>query len=119
VLAKNSFSHATANGKAPTARVVTERELKHRRGHAVHDRMPAMSPESVLDPRCIAVVGASDDPDKIGARPFVHLARNGYAGRILAVNPTRTEMQGSPSFPDVASLPEVPEEGRTTDGGHR
>jgi acyl-CoA synthetase (NDP forming) len=75
----------------------------------MHDRMPAMSLESVLDPRCIAVVGASDDPDKIGGRPFVHLARNGYAGPILAVNPNRTEVQGLPSFPDVASLPEVPD----------
>jgi acyl-CoA synthetase (NDP forming) len=71
--------------------------------------MPAMSLESVLDPRCIAIVGASDNPDKIGGRPLVHLARNGFAGRVLAVNPTRTEVQGSPSFPDVASLPEVPD----------
>jgi acetate---CoA ligase (ADP-forming) len=64
---------------------------------------------ALLDPASVAIVGASDDPDKIGGRPLVHLARNGYAGRVLPVNPTRSEVQGLPCYPDVASLPEVPD----------
>jgi acyl-CoA synthetase (NDP forming) len=68
-----------------------------------------VSLDAVLDPASVAVIGASDDPDKVGGRPLVHLARNGFAGRILPVNPTRTQVQGHVCFPDIASLPEVPE----------
>lgn len=68
-----------------------------------------MALDALLDPRCVVVVGASENPDKVGGRPFVHLARNNFRGRVLAVNPARTEVQGVPSFPDVAALPEVPD----------
>lgn len=68
-----------------------------------------MSLAAVLHPTSVAVVGASDDPDKVGGRPLVHLARNGFAGRVLPVNPTRAKVQGLPCYPDIASLPEVPE----------
>jgi len=63
----------------------------------------------LLNPRSIAVIGASDDPGKIGGRPLMYLAKFGYRGRVLPVNPNRLEVQGLDCYPDVASLPEVPE----------
>ena len=57
----------------------------------------------------IAIVGASDDPNKIGGRPLLYLSRFGYAGRVYAVNPNRPVAQGHATFPDVASLPEAPD----------
>ncbi len=56
--------------------------------------------------RTIAVVGLSDDP----ARPSHGVARKmvGYGYRILPLNPTLTQWEGRPAYPDldaaVASL---------------
>lgn len=61
---------------------------------------------AALDPRSIAVIGASEHPDKIGGRPLFYLARHGYQGKVYAINPKRTQTQG---FPTVASLDDLPE----------
>jgi len=63
----------------------------------------------LLDPRSIAVVGASDNPDKAGGRPVHFLKRFGFAGRIYPINPQRRAVQGLPSFASLAALPEVPD----------
>ncbi|MGH7365223.1 MAG: acetate--CoA ligase family protein, partial [Candidatus Rokuibacteriota bacterium] len=61
---------------------------------------------AVFRPRAIAVVGASDDPVKIGGRPLAFLLRHGYGGRVFPVNPSRATVQGLPAFPSVAAIPE-------------
>ncbi len=61
---------------------------------------------AVFRPRAIAVVGASDDPVKIGGRPLAFLLRHGYPGRVFPVNPARATVQGLPAFPSVAAIPE-------------
>ncbi len=63
----------------------------------------------VLDPRSIAIIGASENPDKIGGRPVDYLARFGFRGRVFPINPNRAEIQGLKSFPDLAALPEAPD----------
>jgi acyl-CoA synthetase (NDP forming) len=62
---------------------------------------------AVFRPRAIAVVGASDDPVKIGGRPLAFLLRHGYAGRVFPVNPSRATVQGLPAFPSIAAIPEA------------
>jgi acyl-CoA synthetase (NDP forming) len=62
---------------------------------------------AVFRPRAIAVVGASDDPVKIGGRPLAFLLRHGYAGRVFPVNPSRATVQGLPAFPSLAAIPEA------------
>jgi acyl-CoA synthetase (NDP forming) len=62
---------------------------------------------AVFRPRAIAVVGASDDPVKIGGRPLAFLLRHGYAGRVFPVNPARATVQGLPAFPSIAAIPEA------------
>jgi len=61
---------------------------------------------AVFRPRAIAVVGASDDPAKIGGRPLAFLLRHGYAGRVFPVNPARATVQGLPAFPSIGAIPE-------------
>ena len=61
---------------------------------------------AVFRPRAIAVVGASDDPVKIGGRPLAFLLRHGYAGRVFPVNPARATVQGLPAFPSIGAIPE-------------
>jgi acyl-CoA synthetase (NDP forming) len=61
---------------------------------------------AVFRPRAIAVVGASDDPVKIGGRPLAFLLRHGYPGRVFPVNPARATVQGLPAFPSIGAIPE-------------
>jgi acyl-CoA synthetase (NDP forming) len=64
---------------------------------------------AALDPKSVVVIGASENPDKIGGRPLFYLARHGYRGRVFAVNPKRSETQGFATFPSLDVLPEAPE----------
>ena len=63
----------------------------------------------VLNPASVAVIGASENPDKIGGRPVDYLARFGFRGRVFPINPNRTELQGLRSFPNLAALPAPPD----------
>ena len=45
--------------------------------------LPAMHPlDPLLRPRSIAIVGASDDPTRIGGRPIAYMPPRGFAGAI-------------------------------------
>lgn len=68
-----------------------------------------MSLEALLAPRSVAIIGASDNADKIGGRPIRYLQEFGFKGRILPVNPGRSTVQGLPAWPSVSELPEVPD----------
>ena len=70
---------------------------------------PVISLSTLLNPRSVAIIGASDDPARIGGRPIDAMRKLGYAGRILPVNPNRREVQGLPAYASVADLPEVPD----------
>jgi acyl-CoA synthetase (NDP forming) len=61
---------------------------------------------ALFHPRSIAVLGASDDPVKIGGRPLEFLLRHGYAGPVYPVNPSRATVQGLAAFPSLAAIPE-------------
>ncbi len=64
---------------------------------------------AALNPSSVAIVGASENPEKIGGRPIKYMLAHGFRGRIYPVNPTRPVIQGLTSYPDIASLPEVPD----------
>ncbi|KAB7613558.1 acetate--CoA ligase family protein [Verminephrobacter sp. Larva24] len=66
--------------------------------------------QALLQPRSIALYGASDDPGKIAGRPLQFLQRAGYAGRIYPINPGRPQVQGLKAWPSLDRLPEVPEQ---------
>ena len=65
--------------------------------------------QAALAPRSIAVIGASDNPHKVGGRPILYLQRYGYRGAVYPVNPGRATVQGLHAFPRVEDLPEAPE----------
>jgi acetate---CoA ligase (ADP-forming) len=64
---------------------------------------------TVLNPKSVAVIGASENPNKIGGRPLLYLARHGYRGKVYPINPKRDEIQGFKAYPSLAALPEAPE----------
>jgi acetate---CoA ligase (ADP-forming) len=64
---------------------------------------------SALSPRSVAVIGASDNPHKVGGRPILYMQRYGYRGAIYPVNPGRATVQGLRAFARLEDLPEAPE----------
>jgi len=64
---------------------------------------------AALDPASIAIVGASDNPHKVGGRPILYMKRYGYRGTIYPINPARAEVQGLKAYADLAALPAAPE----------
>ena len=63
----------------------------------------------VFHPASVAVIGASDNRNKVGGRPIYYMKRFGYAGRILPINPQRHEVQGLRCFSSLSALDEVPD----------
>ena len=68
---------------------------------------PNRSLDPLLRPASVAVVGASNDPTRIGGRPVRYLRAAGFAGRIYPVNPKHEKVQGLAAFPHVAEVPEA------------
>lgn len=62
--------------------------------------------DALIRPSSVAVVGASNDPARIGGRPLDYMRRYGFAGKVFAVNPKYTEVQGLPCAPSIEELPE-------------
>ncbi|WP_223819694.1 acetate--CoA ligase family protein [Cupriavidus cauae] len=65
--------------------------------------------DALLRPRSVAVIGASDNPNKVGGRPVHYLSRYGFAGRIYPINPGRDEIQGHRAYPSLDALDTAPD----------
>lgn len=65
--------------------------------------------DSLLAPASVAVVGASDNPHKVGGRPLQYLAQQGFRGRVYPVHPRAGRIQGLQAYASLDALPEVPE----------
>ena len=55
---------------------------------------------------CVAVVGATDNLHKYGARIYRDLKRKGFP--VYAVNPNRRKVDGDRAYATLADLPEPP-----------
>jgi acyl-CoA synthetase (NDP forming) len=65
--------------------------------------------QQAFSPRRIAVVGATEDRNKVGGRPLHYLQRFGFLGDVYPINPKRSIVQGLAAFPSIAALPETPD----------
>lgn len=75
--------------------------------------------ERLIRPRSVAIIGASADPSKTSGRPVAYLQKHGFSGDIYPVNPKVAEIGGLACYPDVASLPDVPDVGIVLLGAER
>ena len=64
----------------------------------------AQSIRSFLNPRAVAVVGASRHRHTIGGALLANLKRDGFTGPIYAVNPRATEIDGVRCYPSVGAI---------------
>ena len=65
--------------------------------------------QALLNPRSIALIGASDDTSKTGGRPLMFLRKSGFKGKIYPINPRRSTVQGEQAWASLRDLPEVPD----------
>ncbi len=63
----------------------------------------------ILEPRSIAVIGASDRPGNLGGDTVRRLVKFRFPGPVWPINPGAATVAGLPCFPGVSQLPGVPE----------
>lgn len=61
---------------------------------------------ALTSPSSVALIGASDNPDKLTARPLSFMQQHGFAGSIYPVNPIRETVQGLKAYPSVTAIPD-------------
>lgn len=71
--------------------------------------MPIKKLNSIFKPKRIALIGVSNDPKSVGGITLRNLVGGGYNGVVYPVNPKREAVLGIPCFPDVKSLPKIPD----------
>src|SRR4051812_2676294 len=59
-----------------------------------------------LAPTSIAVIGASNDPVRIGGRTVFNILRGGFAGPVYPINPSRDVVQGLKAYGSILDVPE-------------
>jgi len=60
---------------------------------------------NLLNPRSIAVVGASQNEKKNGGRLFRFIVENGYNGELYPINPRAEEIRGYKAYPSIKDVP--------------
>jgi acetate---CoA ligase (ADP-forming) len=60
--------------------------------------------DDYFGPKSIAIVGASDDPQRIGGRPLAHMIRQEFEGAVYPVNARRDTVQGLRSYPSLLDI---------------
>ena len=63
----------------------------------------------LLKPRSVAIIGASADAAKTSGRPVSYLVKHGFTGAIYPVNPKVNRIGELTCYPDIKSLPAVPD----------
>jgi len=66
-----------------------------------------MLEEKMLEKKCWAVVGATENSEKYGNKIFRKLLSRGY--KVYPVNPKYDTIEGVPCYKDLSSLPEKPD----------
>ncbi|MDD4381855.1 MAG: acetate--CoA ligase family protein [Candidatus Dojkabacteria bacterium] len=61
---------------------------------------------SILNPKSIAIVGASIDAEKIASVILKNLLEGGYNGKIYPINPKYVEIQGRKAYPTIIDVPD-------------
>lgn len=65
--------------------------------------------KTLLNPRSVAVIGASEDQTKFGGRLYKTLLQHRYDGAVYPINPGRESLFGIKTFPNVDATPTAPD----------
>lgn len=59
---------------------------------------------SLIHPKSIAVIGASNTPGKIGYAVVDNIKASGYRGEVYPINPKEPEVQGYKAYPSILNV---------------
>lgn len=62
-----------------------------------------------MNPQSVALIGASDNPMRIGGRPLKYLKNSGYLGDIYPVNPNRDSVQNYQAYSSLDAIEATPD----------
>ncbi len=65
--------------------------------------------DKIFTPSSLALIGASLCPGAVGTVTLGNLRQSSFQGRLYLVNPRHASLNGLQVYPDVTSLPEVPD----------
>ena len=68
--------------------------------------VPLSELQPLLEPAAVAIAGASSGGTAQANQYIRNLRAYGFEGRLYAIHPSATEIDGLPAYPDFASLPE-------------
>ncbi|MDA7416053.1 acetate--CoA ligase family protein [Xenophilus arseniciresistens] len=71
--------------------------------------MTAVALKTLLNPRSVAVIGASEDQTKFGGRLYKTLLQHQYAGEVYPINPSRDSLFGLKTFASIQATPQAPD----------
>ena len=60
---------------------------------------------AVLEPKSVAVIGASTNPTKTGHVLLKNIVVNGFPGKVYPINPTADEILGLKAYPKILDVP--------------
>ncbi len=63
--------------------------------------------EKIFNPKSVAVIGASDNPGKLGSHVMRSLIEGRFPGRIYPVNPGKKEILGIRAYPSLSEVPDA------------
>ncbi len=65
-----------------------------------------VSLDSILLPKSVAVIGATENPGSVGRTIMWNLITNPFGGAVFPVNPKRSSILGVKAYPSIAAIPD-------------
>jgi acetyltransferase len=65
--------------------------------------------DKIFNPQRIALIGVTTNPNSVSGKVLTNLVGGGFKGVVYPVNPDQESVLGISCFPDLASLPRVPD----------
>lgn len=68
--------------------------------------VPKYDLEPLCNPKSIAIIGCSNDLNRLSGRPLKFLLKYNYSGKIYPINPKYDKIEGLACYPSVVEVPE-------------
>jgi acetyl coenzyme A synthetase (ADP forming)-like protein len=92
------------DARAVDVRIVLGEKPRERQRHGQSEILAAM--QRIMNPRAVAVIGASAEDGKIGNSVMKNLINGGYHGAIYPIHPKAAEVMGRKAYPSVRDVGE-------------
>ena len=97
---------ATKEGAiAADVRIVVDFAPKAPRYRPAEKPTSSTSMNRIMQPKAVAVIGASDEAGKIGNSVMKNLINGGYKGKIYPIHPKAAEIMGHKAYKSVKDVP--------------